>query len=61
LLTLADGRQCHWATVLAKAQVYHRGDRKAAFGGETHQKLLESQRWLTKQLKYSDKPSKLLK
>ena len=40
LLALADGRQCHGAAVLAQAQINHRGDRKAAFGREAHNKLL---------------------
>ena len=61
LLALADRRQGDGPVVLAQPQVNHRGNRKAAFGGETHHILLENQRWLTKQLKYSDKPSNLLK
>jgi hypothetical protein len=28
--------------VLAQTQINHRGDRKTAFGGETHEMLLES-------------------
>jgi hypothetical protein len=36
LLALADGRQGDRAIVLAQGQVDHGGDRKAAFGGETH-------------------------
>jgi hypothetical protein len=42
LLALADRRQGDRAAILAKAQVDHRCDRKTAFGGEAHHKLLES-------------------
>ena len=40
LLPLADGRQRDGTIVLAQSQVNHGGDRKTAFGCETHRKLL---------------------
>jgi hypothetical protein len=40
LLALADGREGDWAIVLAQGQINHGGDRKTAFGCETHRKLL---------------------
>jgi hypothetical protein len=42
LLALADSGQCHRTRALAQAQIDHRGDRKTAFGGETHRLLLQS-------------------
>jgi hypothetical protein len=36
LLALADRRQGDGTIVLAQCQIDHRGDRKAAFGRETH-------------------------
>jgi hypothetical protein len=41
LLALADGSQCDRACVLTQGQINHGGDRKTAFGGETHGKLLD--------------------
>jgi hypothetical protein len=36
LLALADGRQGDGTIVLAQGQINHGGDRKTAFGCETH-------------------------
>ncbi|GAA6118729.1 hypothetical protein Acidovoranil_08320 [Acidovorax sp. FG27] len=41
LLALADGRQGDRAIVLAQGQIDHGGNRKTAFGSETHRKLLK--------------------
>jgi hypothetical protein len=40
LLALADGRQGDGPTALAQGKVDHGSDRKTAFGGKTHAKLL---------------------
>jgi hypothetical protein len=40
VLTLADSSQSDGAIVLAQGQINHGGDRKTAFGSETHRKLL---------------------
>jgi hypothetical protein len=41
LLALADGCQGDGACVLTQGQINHGSDRKTAFGGETHGKLLD--------------------
>ena len=42
LLPLADGRQRDRAIVLTQSQINHGSDRKTAFSGESHCKLLFS-------------------
>ena len=42
LLALADRSQRDRAIILAKPQINHRGDRKAAFSRKTHHKLLKA-------------------
>jgi hypothetical protein len=41
LLPLADGSQCHGATILAQGQINHCRNGKPTFGCETHCMLLD--------------------